>query len=150
MYYIGLLVFVILISVIFSFSATINNVIDFPSIIVVLGLSLPIVMASGLFSDFINGFKMMSQKVNTFSKIEAKRILASVQLMMKALVLSGFVGTLSGVVAISAQMKTSPLDVESLFISLGIAMIALLYALVFMFFLLPIEAKAKAVIASLE
>ena len=146
MYYIGLLIFMILLVVLFSFSATLNSFIDIPSIIVVLGFSIPIVMASGLLGDFIKGFKLMREKVNHFSLIELKRILLSVQLMIKLILLSGVLGTMSAFVAIFSNFTT----IELLFNHMSIAIITLFYALIFIFVLLPIEAKAKAVIASLE
>lgn len=146
MYYIGLLIFVILLVVLFSFSATLNNFIDIPSIIVVLGFSVPIVMAAGLLSDFVKGFKLMAEKVNPFSVLEVKRILLSVQLMIKMMLLSGFVGTMSALIVIFSKFTT----IETLFNHMSVAIITLFYALILTIILLPIEAKAKAVIASLE
>ena len=146
MYYIGLLIFVILLVVLFSFSATLNNFIDIPSIIVVLGFSVPIVMAAGLLSDFVKGFKLMAEKVNPFSVLEVKRILLSVQLMIKMMLLSGFVGTMSALIVIFSKFTT----IETLFNHMSVAIITLFYALILIILLLPIEAKAKAVIASLE
>lgn len=146
MYYIGLLIFMILLVVLFSFSSTLNNFIDIPSIIVVLGFSFPIVMASGLLSDFIKGFKLMREKVNPFSLLEVKRILLSVQLMIKMMLLSGVVGTMSALIVIFFKFTT----IETLINHMSVAIITLFYALILIILLLPIEAKAKAVIASLE
>lgn len=149
MYYIGVAIFISLMSVLFMFSSTFGAFLDIPSLIVIVGLSLPIVMASGLFNDFLNGFKMMAEKVNSFSLVESKRILSAVKLMIKAILLSGIIGTLSGFVSIMS-MYTVDASTEMLVKSCGVACITLIYALVFTFILLPIEAKAKAVIASLE
>lgn len=146
MYYIGLLIFIILLVVLFSFSSAVGNFIDIPSIIVVLGFSVPIVMASGLLGDFFKGFKLMREKVNHFSLLEVKRILLSVQLMIKLVLLSGILGTMSAFVSILSEFTT----VETLLSHMSIAIITLFYALILIFVLLPIEAKAKAVIASLE
>lgn len=149
MYYIGVAIFIGLMSVLFMFSSTFGAFLDIPSLIVIVGLSLPIVMASGLFNDFLNGFKMMAEKVNSFSLVESKRILSAVKLMIKAILLSGIIGTLSGFISIMS-MYTADVSTEMLVKSCGVACITLIYALVFTFILLPIEAKAKAVIASLE
>ena len=146
MYYVGLLIFMILLVVLFSFSSTLNNFIDIPSIIVVLGFSIPIVMAAGLLSDFIKGFKLMREKVNPFSLLEVKRILLSVQLMIKMMLLSGVVGTMSALIVIFYKFTT----IETLIYHMSVAIITLFYALILIILLLPIEAKAKAVIASLE
>ena len=88
----------------------------------------------------------MREKVNHFSLIELKRILLSVQLMIKLILLSGVLGTMSAFVAIFSNFTT----IELLFNHMSIAIITLFYALIFIFVLLQIEAKAKAVIASLE
>lgn len=146
MYLIGILIFVILLGALAMFSGGIIAYMDFPSLLVVLGLCLPILMASGLMTDFINGFKLMGSRVNPFSIIELRRIEQANRLVMTTLMLSGIMGTLIGIVG----MMTHITQADAILPGLAVAVLTTLYALVFVFMVLPVQAKVRAVLSTLE
>ena len=61
MYFVGFVVFIAF--SIYYFGIWFFGIfIDLPSILIILAFSLPMLMASGLFSDFIRAFKIMGKK----------------------------------------------------------------------------------------
>lgn len=121
-------------------------VIDFQSLIVILGITIPVLLLSGLFKDFIKSFRLLTLSENPFSKIELKKMQASIKLTIKLL---GFSGILAAFVGIIASLNGFT-DMTILFSNLAISLIAPLYSLLFIIILLPIEAKIKAILSTLE
>jgi flagellar motor component MotA len=120
--------------------------VDLASLLVILALSAAVLVASGLMGDFFKGFKLMGQKANPYSAIELKRIQAAVKLAVCALLLSGGVGTIVGVVAILSGMG----DSTALGPNFAVALLTTLYALVFVLVLLPVQARVKAVLGTMD
>lgn len=146
MYLIGIIIFLVFLSVLALFVSTPLVFIDLPSLMVVLFLTIPILMASGLLTDFVKGFKLMGQKENTFSVIELNRILQANKLAMFSFILSGVIGTLVGTISIMAKLS----DVETIGANLSVAILTLLYALVLTFFILPVQARVKAILSTMD
>ncbi|MBS7525382.1 hypothetical protein KHM83_01680 [Fusibacter paucivorans] len=120
--------------------------IDFPSVIVILGMTIPVLMASGLIKDFVNGFKLMNQREVMFSKMEIHKIVIAVTLGIRTILVSSFLGVLAGGITILAQLST----IESILPSLSVDFIILFYGLIFITILLPIRAKAEAVLKTMD
>ena len=136
MYLIGILIFVgLLVGIAFLSSAPLVFV-DMASLLVILALSAAVLVASGLMGDFFKGFKLMGQKANPYSAIELKRIQAAVKLAICALLLSGGVGTVIGVVAMLSELDGS----AALGPNFAVALLTILYALIFVLVLLPVQA----------
>ena len=121
-------------------------VIDFQSLIVILGITIPVLLLSGLFKDFVKSFRLLTLSENPFSKIELKKMQASIKLTIKLL---GFSGILAAFVGIIASLNGFT-DMAILFSNLAISLIAPLYSVLFIIILLPIEAKIKAILSTLE
>lgn len=139
----GFILFILTLILIFSPMAI---VIDFQSLIVILGITIPVLLLSGLFKDFIKSFRLLTLSENPFSKIELKKMQASIELTIKLL---GFSGILAAFVGIIASLNGFT-DMTILFSNLAISLIAPLYSLLFIIILLPIEAKIKAILSTLE
>lgn len=139
----GFILFILTLILIFSPMAI---VIDFQSLIVILGITIPVLLLSGLFKDFIKSFRLLTLSENPFSKIELKKMQASIKLTIKLL---GFSGILAAFVGIIASLNGFT-DMTILFSNLAISLIAPLYSLLFIIILLPIEAKIKAILSTLE
>lgn len=146
MYLIGIVIFSAFLVALATFSGGVIAFIDIPSLMVILGLSTPILMASGLMKDFLNGFRLMGSKVNPFSVIELKRMEQANRLAMTTLLLSGIMGTLIGTVG----MITHVTDRALILPGLAVAILTTLYALEFIFLILPVQAKVKAVLSTME
>jgi hypothetical protein len=74
MYLIGIIVFLVLTTLLMTISAPPMVFLDFPSLLVILGVTVPILLASGLLPDLGKGFRLMTAKENPFSLFELKRI----------------------------------------------------------------------------
>lgn len=146
MFLIGIVVFCVLMVILMSFTSGVTLFIDFPSLIVVFGLSTPVVIASGLWGDLMKGFRLMQLSVNPYSLIELKRILIALRLMMKMIVLSGIIGTFVGGLATLHTVKEVTLFAQYF----SVALLTTFYALLFVVMLIPIEAKVRAIMATLE
>ncbi len=142
MYLIGVIVFLGLTVGLAFLSSVPLNFVDLPSLLVILALSLPVLMASGLICDFFKGFRLMGQKVNPFSEIELKRILQANVLAIRSILLSGALGTMVGVIALLTGTSGA-----GILPGLGTAMLTVLYSVIFVLLVLPVQAKAKAVLA---
>ena len=139
----GFILFILTLILIFSPMAI---VIDFQSLIVILGITIPVLLLSGLFKDFVKSFRLLTLSENPFSKIELKKMQASIKLTIKLL---GFSGILAAFVGIIASLNGFT-DMAILFSNLAISLIAPLYSVLFIIILLPIEAKIKAILSTLE
>ncbi len=146
MYVIGIVIFVALLAGITFLTSAPLAFVDLPSLLVILALSATVLAASGLMGDFFKGFKLMGQKANPYSAIELKRIQAAVKLSIRAFLLSGAVGTVVGVVGMLSQLS----DVSTLGPNAAVALLTLLYSLVFVLIVLPVQARVKAVLATME
>lgn len=145
MYILGIIIFCILNYLLMSFSSNGLIYFDFPSLLVIFGLSTPVIIASGLWKDLMKGFRLMQYKINPYSLVELKKILIAIQMSLKVILLAGFLGTLVGSIAFMSMV-----DSQHYGPSFSVALLTLFYALLFSAFLLPIEAKTKAVIATMD
>ncbi len=139
MYMIGVSVFLALLILATSFSGTSSAFIDYPSVLIILLMTLPIVIGSGLFQDLKRSFKVAMSKKNVFTRIELEKSLIAVDLTMKMIALSGGIGTLIGLIAILRYLS----DLSTLGPNLSVAMLTLFYALFGIGIFMPIKAKIK-------
>lgn len=146
MYFIGLIVFIFFLVCSTLISGALAPFIDLPSIILVMAFSIPMMMASGLFADFIRGFKIMGQKVNTWSLFELKKTEIALRLMVRLLLLSGALGSMIGIVAILSSLN----NISKIGPNLALTFLTLLYSILFVFILLPVQARVKAIILTLD
>ena len=146
MYLVGIVIFVAALAGIAFLTAAPLAFVDLPSLLVILALSAAALAASGLMGDFFRSFKLMGQKANPFSAIELRRMQVAVKLAVRALLLSGAVGAVMGVVAMLSQIG----DPSAIGPNCAVALLTMLYAVIFVFMLLPVQAKVKAVLATMD
>lgn len=146
MYIVGLIVYVAFLIGITFLCGSPTIFLDLPSIVVILGPTLALLLASGLMPDFMRGFAVMSQKENTHSRLELQKADIAVGLTVRLLLLSGLLGSLIGVVALLAWLS----DISTLGRGLSVALLTLLYAVLFCFILLPIRARIRAILHTLD
>lgn len=146
MYFVGLVIFIAFLVCSTFFSGALAPFIDLPSIILVLAFSIPMLMASGLLKDFMRGFRIMGQKVNTWSLFELKKTEIALKLMIKLLILSGLLGSMIGIVGIASNFT----DIVKIGPNLAVASLTFLYSVLIVFILLPVKARVKAVIITMD
>ena len=145
MYLLGILIFMVLLVYSTLLSATLNVYIDFPSILLIIGFTIPILMASGLLGDFIKGFRVMSEKENSFTKLELNRMLIANKLSITLFLLSGIMGSIIGGIGILTHLSNMQIGP-----SLAMAVLTFFYALVLTLLLIPIQAKIKTILSTFE
>lgn len=146
MYLIGIIIFIVFLTLLTFFVTTPLAFIDLPSLIVIIVLTFPILLASGLLPDFIKGFQLMGKKENTFTEIELRRIIISLKLTILSVVASGFIGSMVGGIA----TLSSSVSKENLAPNLSVASLTFLYSLIIALILFPVYARARAIKSTLE
>ena len=127
-------------------SGSIAFFIDLPSVLIILSFTIPMLMASGLFTDFIRGFKIMGNKVNLWSKIELNKTEIALSLAIKLLLFSGLLGSIIGMISILASLS----NLSKIGPNLAVSSLTLLYSVLIVFILLPVQFKVKAMILTMD
>ncbi len=125
---------------------SIYNVLDLPSLLIILIITIPMVLASGLFPDLKRAFKLITLKNVVYTKLELQRSLEAVRLTVKLVVFSGIFGSLIGLINILRYLSNP----EYLGPNMSVMLICLLYSLFGGFIFMPIMAKIKVMLFSLE
>ena len=146
MYLIGIIVFLALTSVLMTFSAPPLVFLDFPSLLVILGVTVPILLASGLLPDLGKGFRLMTAKENPFTLLELKRIRQACRLTQRTLPLAGVLGTLVGLVGMLTHLD----DPTKIGPAVAMSVLTIVYAIILLFVILPIRARTDTIIDTME
>lgn len=88
---------------------------------------------------------MMSEKENSFTELELNRMLIANKLAITLILLSGVMGSIIGGIGI-----LSHLDNMQIGPSLAMAVLTFFYALVLTVLFIPIQAKIKTILSTLE
>ena len=113
---------------------------DMPSLILIAVLLLILLFMCGLTKDFFRGISFFFWKNRVMDENELCRSLAAFKLVLIALPIDGLVASLIAVVAIIAKLT----DPSLLGPNLVVAILTLLYSLIFEVLLLPVAAKLWA------
>lgn len=146
MYLLGVLLYLICMIVLSILSGSIKMFMNLPSLFIILALTLPMLMASGLLSDFFKGFALMGKKVNFYSSIDLRRILEADRLVIRAFLLAGAIGMITGTITILAKLDNPSL----LGPYFSVAMITALYSFILISLILPVKAKVSTILVTLE
>ena len=146
MYFIGLIVFITILAGTTIVSGTPTAFVDLPSIIAILAFCIPMLMASGLFTDFLRGFSIMGQKVNTCSLLELRKTDIALKLAVRLFLLSGILGSLIGIIGLASSLSA----LSRLGPNLAVALLTLFYSILFILILMPVQAKVKAILITLD
>ncbi len=134
MYFISILA-VILVTVILTYSVSLQNFMSWPSLLLILLLSIPILISSGLFRDFNNAFHIALGKKKDSSLIELKRASEAVDMMVRTFLCSGLFLFLT-----SSLMVLHALDTPwSLGPALSVTLLCFIYGAALALLLLPIK-----------
>lgn len=139
----GILVFILTLFLIFT---PLTLAIDFPSLVVIFGITTPFMLISGLLKDFLKSFKILIITENLYSIVELKKMKVAISLAIKLIAFSGILASFFGIIA-SLSLYT---DLKTLLGSISVSLIATLYSILFIICLLPIKAKLSAILSTLE
>lgn len=125
---------------------SIYNILDLPSLFIILLITFPMLLASGLFPDLKRAFKVITYKKVSYTRLELQRALEAVRLTVKLIVFSGIFGSLIGFINILKFLS----DAEYLGPNLSVMLISTLYSIFAGFIFMPISAKLKVMLFSME
>lgn len=112
--------------------------IDLPSLIIVLVFTVPALFKGGVWKDFMRAWKLL-RKDYTCHLSELRRTLDVVEMMQKQLIYAGVLCMLLSFITILGQL-TRP---EHLGPNLAVAILTILYAVIFEMLLLPLQLEVK-------
>jgi len=115
-----------------------TSLLDFPSLISLLVLSLPILLRNGMWKDFVRGFKLL-KKSYTCSLAELKRALDVVELMQRQILYAGVILTAFAIIIVLGFLQKP----EIVGVNIAVALITVLYAAVLEMHLLPVQIEVK-------
>ncbi len=113
--------------------------VDVPSLLLLLVLTIPILLSSGLWKDFNNAFRigMGKRKVTTIAEI--KRALEAIILVKNTLIYGAVFISIFTAILILKQLD----DISTLGPNLAVMLITLLYALATNIVLLPLKSRLQ-------
>lgn len=112
--------------------------IDFPSLIILLIFTVPVLLKGGAWKDLIRACRLL-KKEYTCRLSELRRTLDVVEMMQKQILYAGGICVLMTVIVILGMMS----DLASLGPNLAVAILTMLYALIFEMLLLPLQLEVK-------
>ena len=115
------------------------SLIDGMSFLILLVLTVPMLVASGLLKDFNSAFRLSVSKNKIKNMGEIKRAIEAVDLVMKVLITAGVFVAICSFTLIIATLD----DPSTLGPKVGVAVISLMYALAMNLFLLPLKSRLK-------
>lgn len=125
---------------------SIFNVLDLPSLLIILMITIPMLLASGLFPDLKRAFKVITVKKADFTKLELQRALEAVRLTVRLIVFSGVFGSIVGLINILRYLSNP----EALGPNMSVMLICTLYSIFAGFIFMPISSKIKVMLFSMD
>lgn len=116
-----------------------RNYIDLTSLVLVLVIAFPTLIAAGLFRDFNGAFRIALEKNNNKSLTEMKRALEAVELFMKSVLYAGIFTFLFTCIIILRML----VDLAYVGPNLSVALLTLIYAMVINLVLMPVRYRIK-------
>lgn len=141
MYFIALIVFFVIVSLICSLSMIGNPLylVDFVSLLSILLLSLPMLAVAGLIRDFFRSFSIVFAKTCTADKREITRALTAVKMASRLFLFTGILTSLLGLVGMLSILD----DPASIGPNMAVAILSLLYSMFISILLLPVKARLE-------
>lgn len=112
--------------------------VDMPSFVIMLVFTVPVLLRGGIWKDFKRAWRLL-QKRYCCHLSEVRRALDVVEMMQKQVLYAGVVSVLLTFITILCNLS----DPASLGPNLAVAILTMLYAMIFEMILLPLQLEAK-------
>lgn len=112
--------------------------VDIPSLVIILVLTVPVLFKGGLWRDFKRAWRFLWKDYNCHL-IEVRRALDVVEMMQKQVLYAGTISVLLIFITILRNLS----DLASLGPNLAVAILTMLYATIIEMLLLPLQLEAK-------
>lgn len=118
--------------------AVLTSLLDFPSLVGLLLLTLPILLRNGMWKDFVRGFKLL-RKSYVCSLADLKRTQDVVELMQKQILYAAAIlTTFSMIIVLGFLSEPATVGVNT-----AVALITIFYAAILEMLILPIHVEVK-------
>ena len=113
-------------------------IIDPPTLICMLALTLPVLLKEGLGKDFLRAFKLLRKNYKcSFS--ELRHALDVVEMMQKQILCAGVIVSFQGLFVLLHELS----DIASIGPNTSVALLAVFYTAIFELLMLPLQIEAK-------
>lgn len=136
----GFLLSVFLLTTPASWGMRIAYFLDFPCLLAILLIAVPILLAAGFGRDFLRAFRMAGNRGKEWSITEIKRSVEAVGLFMKAFLGAGVISACVGIFVLMHRLS----DPAAIGPYLSVALLGILYGLTGWLLMLPIRYRLKA------
>jgi flagellar motor component MotA len=126
-----------------SISSAVLPFYDPVSLLIIIFITVPMLLSSGLFGDLKRAFKVISSKKVNYSKIELLRAQEAVRLTVRLLLLSGGFSTLISLITICRDIEDK---VEVLGPNIALSLLTVFYSIFGCIIFVPIQSKLKVLI----
>ena len=121
-----------------TWTSTLANIWDFPTLLCILVLTVPVLFQRRMAKDFLRAFKLLNEKYECkFS--ELRHALNVVEMMQKQVLCAGCIVTLQGFFLVFHKLS----DMTTIGPNLNVAMLAAFYTAFLELLLLPLQIAAK-------
>ena len=111
---------------------------DFPSLIIILVLIVPVLLRNGVWQDFKRAWKLLKKDYSCHLS-ELRRTLDVVEMIQKQLIYAGIISMLMSIITVLRCLS----DLASLGPNLAVAILTMFYAVIFEMLLLPLQLEVK-------
>ena len=116
---------------------------DLVSLLIVIIITVPFILVTGLHKDFVNAFRFTIGKTTKANSIlELKRAKEAIILAGRAIVCSGIIGTCLGAITVLYELE----ELHVLGVNLAVCLLCSFYAALFYLLLVPIRSKLELLI----
>lgn len=115
-----------------------RHLLDIPSLVIMLVFTVPVLLKSGVWRDFKRAWRLL-RKDYTCHLSELRRTLDVVEMMQKQVIYAGVICMLLSFVTILGLLS----DLASLGPMMAVAILTMLYAVIFEMLLLPLQLEVK-------
>lgn len=115
-----------------------RHLLDIPSLVIMLVFTVPVLLKSGVWRDFKRAWRLL-KKDYTCHLSELRRTLDVVEMMQKQVIYAGVICMLLSFVTILGLLS----DLASLGPMMAVAILTMLYAVIFEMLLLPLQLEVK-------
>ncbi len=116
----------------------ISYLIDIPSLVIILILTVPVLLRGGMWKDFKRAWKLL-RKNDTCHLGELRRTLDVVEMVQRQVIYAGIISLLMSLIAILHNLS----DPTRLGPNMAVAILTMLYAVCFEMLLLPLQLEVK-------
>lgn len=121
-----------------GFEYSLMLLLDFPTLLIIAAMCVPVLAASGLWGDFLRAFLPGREGV-PHTLVQLKRTQAAVQMMQRQIVYAGVMSISHAVILLLSQLSMP----ERIGPSMGVAVLSAFYVAVLELLLLPLRVKVE-------